>query len=295
MIFKYPVLQESTIVEFLNHFYLSKSKIYTLFLEKRIKKNDKDCKREDIIALGDTISIIEEESIDFICENKKLNILYEDDYLLLVNKPSHLIVHPDSKDKTGSLCNIVADYYKNKGYNLGVKYAHRLDIDTTGIIIFCKDMLSMAYMNHFISTHEVKRYYRCFIGGTLKDKCGTIDLPIGVDRHHKSRRRVSKTGQPAITHYQVLQEFKDYSLVEVRLETGRTHQIRVHFAHINHQLLGDELYHGDCKKIKRVALHSYKVEFIHPVTKNKMVLVKELPYDMKILLGEEYDYRKACK
>lgn len=282
-------------MEFLQGYYLSKTKIYTLFLEKRIKKNNVDCKREDALVLGDVVSVIEEESIDFICENKRLGILYEDDYLLIVNKPAGMLVHPDSKDKTGSLCNVVAGYYRNKGYDLSVKYAHRLDMETTGILIFCKDMLTMAYMNHCISTHEVKRYYRLFVGGRLKNSSGTIDLPIGEDRHHGSRRRVSKTGQPAVTHYRVLREFKEYSYVEARLETGRTHQIRVHFSHINHPLLGDELYHGDSKNIKRVALHSYKVEFNHPVTGKLVSIVRDLPYDMRALLGGEYDYREACK
>lgn len=284
MIFNYPILNDSTVIDFLNDCYLSKSKIYTLFLEKNIKLNNQDCKRESIIKKGDIISILEDEKIDFICENKKLDIIYEDDYLLIINKPSNIIVHPDSKDKTGSLCNIVANYYKNKGYNISVKYAHRLDIDTTGIIIFCKDMLTMSYMNHIISLHEIKRYYRCLASNKFKDKTGTINLPIGEDRHHKSRRRVSKTGQHAITHYEVIKSYKNYSLVSVLLETGRTHQIRVHFSYMNHPLLGDELYGGDMSRINRVALHSYMVEFIHPITKETISLTKSLPFDMKKLV-----------
>lgn len=284
MIFNYPVLSDGTVIDFLNSCYLSKSKIYTLFLDKKIKLNNEECKRESIIKNGDVITIFSDEEIDFICENKKLDIIYEDDYLLIINKPSNIIVHPDSKDKAGSLCNIVANYYKNKGYNISVKYAHRLDIDTTGIIIFCKDMLTMAYMNHIISLHEIKRYYLCLASNKFKDKIGTINLPIGEDRHHKSRRRVSKTGQAAITHYEVIKSFKNYSLVSVLLETGRTHQIRVHFSYMNHPLLGDELYNGDTSKIKRVALHSYRVEFVHPITKKLISLTKDLPFDMKSLV-----------
>lgn len=233
---------------------------------------------------GDILSISLNEEIDFPISNRKLNIIYEDDYLLIVNKPSNIIVHPDDKSKAGSLCSDVANYYKHKGYKLHIRYAHRLDIETTGIIIFCKDILTMAYMNHIISTHEIKRYYRCFIRGKMKDRIGTINLPIGEDRHHNQRRRVSKTGQEAITHYEVIKEYKDYSLLEVLLETGRTHQIRVHFSHLNHPLLGDALYGGDKKLISRVALHSYRLEFIHPVTNEKITLVKELPYDMKKLM-----------
>jgi len=284
MRFNYPALRDERVIDFLNHFHLSKSKIYTLFLEKSILINDMPCKRESLIKKGDIITIIENEEIDFICENKKLDIIFEDDYLLIVNKPKNIIVHPDNKASGGSLCSVVANYYKNKGYDLSVKYAHRLDIDTTGIIIFCKDMLSMAYMNYYISLHEVKRYYRALIGGIMKQKEGTINLPIGEDRHHKSRRRVSKTGQAAVTNYKVLKEYKGYSLVEILLETGRTHQIRVHFSHLGHPLLGDELYYGNCSIFKRVALHSYRLEFIHPVTLENVSIVKELPYDMKELV-----------
>jgi len=284
MRFNYPALRDERVIDFLNHFHLSKSKIYTLFLEKNILVNDAPCKRESLLKKGDIVSIIENEEIDFLCENKKLDIIYEDDYFLIVNKPKNIIVHPDNKDKGGSLCSVVANYYKNKGYDLSVKYAHRLDIDTTGIIIFCKDMLTMAYMNYYISIHEVKRYYRAFVGGILKNKEGIINFPIGENRHHKSRRRVSKTGQDAITEYKVIKEFKGYSLVEILLQTGRTHQIRVHFSHIGHPLLGDELYRGDISCFKRVALHSYRLEFTHPVTKQSVSIVKELPFDMKELL-----------
>jgi 23S rRNA pseudouridine1911/1915/1917 synthase len=134
-------------------------------------------------------------------------------------------------------------------------------------------------MNYIISNHTLNRYYLCYVSGKLKNKMGVINSPIGEDRHHKSRRRVSKTGQQAITNYEVIDE-KWYSKLLVKLETGRTHQIRVHMSYIGHPLLGDELYGGDMKKIKRVALHSYKVNFIHPVTQNVIELVKEEPFDL---------------
>lgn len=280
---------------FLKDFSLSKSKIYTLFLEDRIKVNQRPCSRDMVLKQNDIVSIIESEEIDFVWDNKKLDILYEDAYLLIVNKPAYVLVHPDDKKKNGTLCNVVANYYKNRGYDLSVKYAHRLDMDTTGILIFCKDMLSMSCMNQMISKHIVKRYYLAFVSGRLKNRKGSIDLPIGEDRHHNSRRRVSKTGKRAITHYEVIREYKDYSLVKILLETGRTHQIRVHFSHIGHPLLGDELYNGDCRRIKRTALHSYRVEFRHPITNNEVILTKELPYDMRLLEGNRSVSGKICK
>lgn len=289
MIFNYKAsgYDGKSIIDFLNHFKLGKSKIYTLFLDKLIKVNNKDVSRNYILKADDIISIIENEEIDFLPDNKKLDIIYEDDYLLIVNKPSGLIVHPDDKSKNGTLCNIVSNYYHKKGYDLSIKYAHRIDIDTSGIIIFCKDMLTQAYMNDIISTHTLERYYLCLVSGYLKDKKGTINLPIGEDRHHKSRRRVSKTGQAAITHYEVIKEYKGFSKLLVKLETGRTHQIRVHMSHIGHPLLGDELYGGSMKKIKRVALHSYLVRFTHPVTNKKIELTKKPPYDLLQLMGDD--------
>lgn len=295
MIINYPVLKDETALDFLRDFGLSKSKIYTLFLENRIKINQKPCGRETLLKLGDVISITESEEIDFPCDNKKLDIIYEDAYLLIVNKPAHLLVHPDDKKKNGTLCNVVANYYKNRGYDLTVKYAHRLDMDTTGILIFCKDMLCMSRMNQMISRHIVKRYYLAFVGGRLAVKKGSIDLPIGEDRHHNSRRRVSATGQRAVTHYEVIKEYSDFSLVKILLETGRTHQIRVHFSYIGHPLLGDALYYGSCQRIKRTALHSYKVEFCHPITGEAISLTKDLPYDMRLLEENRNASGKICK
>ena len=283
---KYTILQQTTVIDYLESFHLSKSKIYKLFLEGNIKVNGENCQRKTILNKNDILEIDENENIDFKCYIKRLDIIYEDDYLLILNKPAHLLIHNDSKEKDDSLCNMVAYYYQVKGYDLSIKYAHRLDFDTTGIIIFCKDMLTMAYMNYMISKHEIKRYYLALVSGKLKNSSGTINLPIGEDRHHKSRRRVSKTGDIAITHYQLVKQYKDYALVFIRLQTGRTHQIRVHFSHLGHPLLGDELYFGSTKYIKRTALHSFRLEFIHPVSKKEIILQKNIPYDMKILVGD---------
>lgn len=273
-----------TLKEYLEEYHLGKNKISTLFSSKSIFINGKLGTLDSILKLEDTIEIDIEEEIDFLPDAKKLDILYEDDYLLAVNKPSHILVHPDDKTKKGTLCNIVAYYYKNKGYSYQVRYAHRLDIDTTGVILFAKDSLTLAKLDEMISTHELKRTYLCLALGKFKNKKGTIDAPIGEDRHHQQRKRISKTGKQAITHYEVLQEFKKYSLVQVQLETGRTHQIRVHLASIGHPLLGDVLYGAPDLQAPRVMLHSYEAQFIHPVTKKEMKITKDIPYDMKQLI-----------
>lgn len=287
---KYPIIEKfenMNLISFFNSFNLGKTKTHLLFQEKRVYLNNKIAHPKMVLKKGDIIEIDFNEQRDFVPDSKKLDVIYEDDYLLIVNKPCHLIVHPDDKNKRGTLCNIVSYYYQNKGYDCSIKYAHRLDIDTTGILLFAKDSLVMAKLNQLISTHTLKREYVCLVSGKLKEKKGIIDAPIGEDRHHKQRRRVSKTGQPAVTMYEVIREFKTYSYVRVILKTGRTHQIRVHMASIGHPLLGDDLYGGNTKVASRVMLHSWRVEFEHPVTGENLCVEKKIPLDMKRLMGEK--------
>lgn len=283
----YPVDSESigkTLLSYIEGFGFGKPKIYMLFCEKRIQIHGVTPSKTYRLQAGDIIQIDYQEQRDFLPDKKKLDILYEDEYLLIVNKPKHILVHPDDKSKQGTMCNIVSYYYQNKNIDLSIKYAHRLDIDTTGILIFAKDSLTLAKLDLMISTHELARKYLCIVWGHFKEKNGTINAPIGEDRHHQQRKRVSKTGKPAITHYTVLKEYSKFSLVKVQLETGRTHQIRVHMAYTGHAIVGDQLYGGVAAE--RPMLHSYEVEFIHPVTKKEIHLIKDIPYDMKEFLSK---------
>lgn len=270
--------------EYLESYHLGKSKIVNLFASKAIVVNTMLGTPNLILKTNDIVTIDVKEEIDFIPDAKKLDILYEDEYILAVNKPCHILVHPDSKEKRDTVCNIVAYYYKNKGLSYQVRYAHRLDMDTTGVLLFAKDSLTLAKLDQMIATHELKRTYLCLAKGKFKNKKDTIHAPIGEDRHHQQRKRISKTGKDAITHYEVLQEYKGYSLLQVELETGRTHQIRVHLSSIGHPLLGDELYGNFDQTASRVMLHSYKASFIHPVTYEKIEIVKDVPFDMKQLI-----------
>lgn len=284
MIFKYKVYRKSTIREYLLQYHLSKSKIYTLFLEKRILINDVFKNENTIVDNGDIISIILNEEIDYKPVFKKLEIVYEDDYLLIINKPKNIIIHDDDKSKDNSLSNIVAGYYYEKGYNLNVRFCHRLDYDTTGIIIYAKDILMHSYINYIISTHELKRYYLAIVKGKFNKKSGIINLPIGDDRHNSKKKRVSKTGSISITNYNVIKEYPNYSLVSLLLETGRTHQIRVHMSYLGHPLIGDALYGENNKYLDRVALHSYKLSFYHLALNKNINLEIGLPKDMSNLL-----------
>lgn len=238
-----------------------------------------------ILKQDDIITILYEEDIDFPVFKKYPNIVYEDDYLLIVNKPKGLMVHPDSKDKNGCLVNMVAWYYFKKGIKRSIKYLHRIDTDTTGLVIFAKDILTAAYFNFLISEHIVKRTYLAIVSGFLELESGLIDEPIGEDRHDNQRRRVSKTGKRAVTHYETLKQLAHrYSLVKLVLETGRTHQIRVHMRYLGHPLAGDTLYGGSTKYIERQALHSFSLDFKHPYTFEDMHIEAPLPQDMEKLI-----------
>ena len=214
---------------------------------------------------------------DFGIDKLSVDVVYEDDYLLIINKPRGIIIHDDDKKKLNTLSNRVAKYYYDNGLNLCVRFAHRLDFDTTGLIIYVKDSLSFAYMNHFIENHQINRYYLALVEGNFKEKSGKINKNIGKNRHDSKKFIISKTGKEAITNYEVIKNYEGYSLVKLLLETGRTHQIRVHMASIGHPLLGDTLYGKKSNLIDRVALHSFKLSFIHLISNTVLYQYSKQP------------------
>lgn len=283
----YPIcsfFDQYTVKDYLDYFHLGKSKMEEV--RNQIWVNQIAADFQTVLKEGDLLEINYQEEIDFLPDKVKLSIVYEDAYFLIVNKPIHKLVHPDDKTKKGTMCNIVSQYYHYKNLQLSVKYAHRLDVDTTGLLIFVKDALVHAKVDQMISDHTLKRTYLCLVSGHLQHKTGTIDAPIGKDRHHNQRRRVSKTGKTAITTYEVVKEWKGYSLLRVVLQTGRTHQIRVHLSSIGHPLLGDALYGGSMKLASRPLLHSFQIELLHPVTQKKLIVEKKVPFDMEKLMKE---------
>lgn len=238
-----------------------------------------------LLKEGDLLTIIYDEEIDFIPEQKHIDIVYEDEYLLIVNKPAGLMVHPDSKDKSGTLVNYIAGFYKGVGINRSIKYLHRIDTDTSGLVIIAKDILTESYFNYLISVHKIKRNYLALVHGVFSPLDGTISAPIGGDRHINGKRRVSKTGQTAITDYKTLKKLRHgNSLVMAALRTGRNHQIRVHFSYMGHPLLGDLMYGGKDLFIKRQALHSYSLDFYDPYTFELRHVECPLPKDMERIL-----------
>ncbi len=224
------------------------------------------------------------ERPEFEAEWTELNVLYEDDFTLVVNKPAGVEVHPSHKGQRDTLAHAVAAYYDTTGQACRVRHIHRLDKETTGPVLYAKNELAHYVFDKAMREKKIERIYSAVAEGVIKDKKGVIDAPIGQDRHHSTRRRVSDTGEKAVTRYDVIERFADHTYVRLRLETGRTHQIRVHLAHIGHPLAGDGMYGGHREYIKRQALHGEKLIWSHPWTGERMEVKSPLPDDIAAML-----------
>ena len=245
------------------------------------------------LKTGDVIEIDIPDAVptEIVPENIPLDILYEDDDLLIVNKPKGMVVHPAVGHSTGTLVNAIMYHCQGNlsGINGEIRpgIVHRIDKDTTGSLIICKNDEAHRNIAEQIKEHSVTRRYVGVVAGTFSEESGTVEGAIG--RHPNDRKRMTineKNGKPAVTHYRVLQTLKGASFMEFELETGRTHQIRVHMKSIGHPLIGDFLYNPDFTKINRQALHSYRLRFTHPVTKKPLVFTAPLPEDMQALFPE---------
>lgn len=275
------------VIDFFSSFYLGKEKVsYFKNNKGSIIVNDKIVDINYTLNVSDKLVLITNEILDTKPLKKKINIIYEDDYYLIINKPINILVHSDGAENLdNTLVNAVTYYYLNKGYDFPVRYCHRLDKDTSGLMIFVKDPLTESYIKALIEKRELHRSYLALVEGII-DKNININKPIGRNRHINGKYMVSPTGKEAITIVQSVKCFKKYSLVNVTLKTGRTHQIRVHLSSIGHPILGDTLYGGAMNLIQRQALHSHKVEFINPHTLKLLKFEAPLPFDMNSLIKE---------
>lgn len=267
--------------DFFKYFKVSSSKIYKLFLEKRIYVNNELSNENQILKINDIlkINITGIEEIDFPTYKKDLNIIYEDDFILIINKPKNILVHPDNESNTKTLCNIVSNYYENNNINRNIRYPHRLDYDTTGIIIFTKIFFMQSYIDNLIFENKLDRYYHLLCCGNFNNKEGIIDLKLSKNK--KLNKMVyNENGLEAITNYKLLKNYKNYALIEAKLDTGRMHQIRAHFSLIKHPLIGDNLYNTKIN-YNRVLLHSNKVSFFHPFLNKNIELEIDYPNDFK--------------
>ena len=207
----------------------------------------------------------------------KLDIIYEDEWLIVINKSAGIPVHPSMLHYTDSLSNGIRFYFDSIGLKKKIRPVNRLDLNTSGLVVFAKCEYIQEQLSAQMQTNDFKKEYICLVEGHLNEKSGIIDLPISRKPGSIIERCVSPDGQKSITKFTVLKEFDNYSLVKCILKTGRTHQIRVHFSYIGHPLLGDTLYGHSSNLINRQALHSYRISFIHPVTKHVLSFETPVP------------------
>jgi len=237
------------------------------------------------LCLGDelVIHIKEEASSEKILPvQQSFEIIYEDEDIMVINKPADMPIHPSLNNYENSLANGLAYYFAQKNIPFVFRCVNRLDRDTTGLTIVAKHMLSAGILSQQVVNREIHREYRAIVRGELLEKEGTIDAPIGRKDASIIERCVDfENGERAVTHYRVVEEANGHSLLSLKLETGRTHQIRVHMKHLGYPLIGDYLYNPDFEYMNRQALHSYRLVFTHPILGKEMEFVSELPADFK--------------
>lgn len=299
---EYPDISPERIDKYINNELsdLSRSYIQQLILNHNILVNGNFCKSNYKCKPKDQIDIQLEEpkELEVIPENIPLNIIYEDSSIIIINKPKNMVVHPSAGHDNGTLVNALLFHCKDSlsGINGYIRpgIVHRIDQNTTGVLVVCKNDNAHKKIAEQLKVHSITRKYHAICYGTFKETSGTINNPIG--RHPIDRKKMAinhKNGRGAITHYKVLKTLKNnYSYVECTLETGRTHQIRVHMASIGHPILGDDVYGPKNPKIKGLegqTLHAKVLGFIHPDTNEYIEFNSELPeYFQELLkkLGE---------
>ena len=272
---------------------LSRTYIQKCIKDNGVSVNGKPQKAGYRLRVDDEIVFLIPEAVEpaIAPENIPLDILYEDSDLLIVNKPKGMVVHPAAGHYSGTLVNAVMYHCKEdlSGINGSLRpgIVHRIDKDTTGSLIICKNDNAHSVISAQLSEHSVTRRYRAIVHGVIEQDTGTIRSSIGRDAKDRKKMAVNETnGKPAITHYTVLQRFKEYTYIECRLETGRTHQIRVHMASIGHPLLGDEVY---CNRkspyhLEGQTLHAMVIGFVHPSSGEYIEVTAPLPEYFEHLL-----------
>ncbi|KXZ40220.1 23S rRNA pseudouridine1911/1915/1917 synthase [Alkalithermobacter thermoalcaliphilus JW-YL-7 = DSM 7308] len=263
--------------------FLSKlKKDKSIFVNNQFQRYDYILKDNDIIK----IQIIEESS-NFEPENIDIQILYEDFDILVINKPSNIVVHPTKSHPNNTIANALAYYFKTKGENVRIRFVNRLDMNTSGLLIVAKNSYAHHILSEDMKQNKVTKKYLAVVKGVVKEDFKTINAPIYRETDDSILRSVDERGQKSITHLKTVQRLKDSTIVELLLETGRTHQIRVHLSYIGYPIIGDELYgYVDEDLIKRQALHAIELEFLQPRTKEKIHITAQIPDDMQNLINK---------
>lgn len=254
--------------------------------------NGKEVTVRKDLKVGDNVQLnlpVEEANPALEASDKSLDIIYEDDHYLIVNKAAGILSVPSPVNRTDTIANRVKGYFIQNNYrHQQVHIVTRLDRYTTGVMVIAKNTLAHSLIGELLENQQMDKYYEALVEGYLEEKEGFISLPIARSADSIIERVVSTAGKESITEYKVIQELSNrLSYLNLSLHTGRTHQIRVHMAHIGHPLAGDDLYGGSTEQIERQALHCHKVIFEHPFFEKKMIFEADLPADMKKLVNED--------
>ena len=264
---------------------ITRTSAQRLIEQGNILVNGKKQKVAYKIAENDVITVEHEEpkQIELKAQKIPIEVIYEDADIIVVNKPKGMVVHPANGNPDGTLVNAIMDICKDSLSGIGGEIrpgiVHRLDKDTSGLLIVAKNDMAHVKMSEQIKNHEVKKTYIALVRGVIKENEATIDMPIGRSRTDRKKMAVAKDGKNAVTHIKVLKRYDKYTLLEINIETGRTHQIRVHLSHIGYPIIGDYTYSNGKNEfgVEGQCLHAKSLEFKHPITKKEMKLEAPLP------------------
>lgn len=273
---------------------LSRTAVKRLIEEGNIKINGKEQKVSYKVQENDEIIIDEPEvkDIDLKAQDIPVEVVYEDKDIIVVNKPKGLVVHPANGNWDGTLVNAIMAICKDSLSGIGGEIrpgiVHRLDKDTSGLLIIAKNDEAHLNMSNQIKDRKVRKIYYALVRGVVSENEATINMPIGRSTKDRKKMAVNKNGKEAITHFKVLERFNKYTLLEVKIDTGRTHQIRVHLSEIGHPVVGDEVYSNGKNEfgVKGQLLHAKSLTFKHPITGKEMHLETELPDEFSNVLKE---------
>ena len=269
----------------LTQYGLTRSAAQRLIAKEQVTREGKAIKKSEIVELGDTYRVVMEEPapVELLPENIPLDVMYEDEDVIVLNKPKGMVVHPAPGHPNGTLVNALMHHCGSSlsgiGGQLRPGIVHRLDMDTSGLIIAAKNDFAHQSLSAQLADRSLSRVYEAVVRGSFREDSGTVDAPIG--RHPADRKRMAVTernSRHAVTHWEVIARYEGWSHIRCILQTGRTHQIRVHMAHLGHPLLGDTLYGGKADKGQSTqCLHARRLKFVHPRTGESIALESPLP------------------